>query len=170
VAFHNTGPEQIPGLIVMSLSDMVGEELDPQHAAIVVLFNARPERQSFAIADFSGLDFMLHPVLAARSDSTVHGDYDVNSATFTVPGRSAVVFVLAPGAVQTAEAPATPIATPVAAALSTPVVTPTEASASTPAPPTETSQGTTPWIFVAGLSAVVLAGLAYFLARRRTGA
>ena len=40
VAFHNTGPDQIPGVIVMSISDMVGENLDPEHDMIVTLFNA----------------------------------------------------------------------------------------------------------------------------------
>jgi pullulanase len=164
LAFHNTGPDQIPGLIVMSLSDMVGEALDPQHAAIVVLFNARPERQSFAIADFSGQEFGLHPVLAARSDSSVHGEYDVNSGTFTAPGRSAVVFVLPEGAVLAEEEPvATSEATPVAAAVSTPEPTP----AAAPALPTETPQSIPIWILVAGMLAVVLPTLAYFLARRR---
>ena len=45
LAFHNTGPEQIPGLIVMSLSDRVGEDLDPERDMIVVLFNATTEEQ-----------------------------------------------------------------------------------------------------------------------------
>ena len=44
--FHNTGPEQIPGLIVMSLDDTVGEPLDATYDRIVVLFNASPEPQT----------------------------------------------------------------------------------------------------------------------------
>ena len=51
LAFHNTGPEQTPGLIVMSLSDQVPgrADLDAQHELIVVVFNASPERQTFAV-------------------------------------------------------------------------------------------------------------------------
>ncbi|MFQ5615868.1 MAG: alpha-1,6-glucosidase domain-containing protein [Anaerolineales bacterium] len=39
----NTGPGQIPALIVMSISDMVGENLDPNYDQIVDLFNAVPK-------------------------------------------------------------------------------------------------------------------------------
>jgi pullulanase/glycogen debranching enzyme len=48
VAFHNTGPEQIPGLIVMSLSDDAGQRVDPKYDLIVVLFNATPDEIDFS--------------------------------------------------------------------------------------------------------------------------
>ncbi len=41
VSFYNTGPEQVPGLIVMRLTDK--DNIDPLYEEIVVLFNARPE-------------------------------------------------------------------------------------------------------------------------------
>src|SRR5690606_10996101 len=41
--FHNTGADQIPGVIVMSISDQVGENLDPNYAMIAVIFNATDE-------------------------------------------------------------------------------------------------------------------------------
>jgi pullulanase len=160
LAFYNTGSDQIPGLIVMSLNDMAGEQLDPQHAAIVAILNARPERQSYTIEDYAGLEFMLHPVLAARSDSTVHGDYDTGSGTFTAPGRSAVVFVLPRQAAQAEE-----VATPLAAPAITPAATETAEPVATPV--TETPARNSVWLFMAAMSVVFLAILANFLARRR---
>ncbi len=94
LAFHNTGPEQIPGLVVMSLSDKVGENLDPEHASIVVLFNALGEEVSFTEASLAGLAFILHPVLANSSDPIVReSSFDADSGTFTVPARTTAVFV-----------------------------------------------------------------------------
>jgi pullulanase len=47
VAFHNTGPSQLPGLIVMSLSDKISPDLDPTYEGMVVLVNANDEQQVF---------------------------------------------------------------------------------------------------------------------------
>ncbi|TVQ10187.1 MAG: DUF3372 domain-containing protein, partial [Balneolaceae bacterium] len=49
VAFHNTGPGQAPGLIVMSISDgaCAGEPLDDELDGILVIFNASDEPQRF---------------------------------------------------------------------------------------------------------------------------
>ena len=46
LVFHNTGAEQMPGVIVMSLSDTVGEDLDPNRDMVVVVFNATPDELS----------------------------------------------------------------------------------------------------------------------------
>jgi pullulanase len=98
LVFHNTGPEQIPGLIVMSLSngvsDRAGERLDPEHESIVVLFNASGEEVSFADAAFADLAFELHPVLASSSDLVVReSSFDPASGAFTAPARTTTVFV-----------------------------------------------------------------------------
>src|SRR5262249_52339719 len=52
VDFHNTGPGQIPGLIVMSITDgtCAGEDLDPALDGIVVLVNATSAAQVFPLA------------------------------------------------------------------------------------------------------------------------
>ncbi len=97
--FHNTGPEQIPGLIVMSLDDRVGVGLDPAHDLIIALFNANDEAQIFAMPQLVGASMMLHPVLAANSHSLyTQMAFDTATGTFTVPGRSTAVFVLPEGA------------------------------------------------------------------------
>ncbi len=96
VFFHNTGPEQIPGLIVMSLSDTGGENLDPEHAMIIVVFNASPDAVSFTEQAVTGLAFELHPAQQASNDPVVQGSaFDTATGTFTVPGMTTAVFVLA---------------------------------------------------------------------------
>ncbi len=93
VSFFNTGPWQIPGLIVMQLTDV--ENLDPDYKAVVVLFNASPERVAFADDAFKDLKFELHPVQAASADKLVlRADFDTAKGLFTIPGLTTVVFVL----------------------------------------------------------------------------
>ena len=86
--FHNTGPGQLPGLIVMSVSDLVAPDLDRAHELFIVLINANDEEQSFALSDLAGRELALHLVQMAEFDSA--------AGAFTVPGRTAVVFEFAP--------------------------------------------------------------------------
>ncbi len=95
LAFHNTGPDQVPGLIVMSLSDLVEPDLDRRVEFIVVLFNANDEAQTFVEPATIGMDLMLHPVQQASVDSVVKtATFDPATGTFTVPGRTTAVFAL----------------------------------------------------------------------------
>ncbi|MEL7313009.1 MAG: pullulanase-type alpha-1,6-glucosidase [Pseudomonadota bacterium] len=87
VAFHNTGPGQIPGLIVMSLLGGDGIE-------IVVVFNASPSGQSVRFSDAGNTDFRLHPIQKRSLDWVVRkSSYDGASQTFDVPARTTAVFV-----------------------------------------------------------------------------
>ncbi|GDY28125.1 pullulanase [Agarivorans sp. Toyoura001] len=92
VDFHNTGSQQTPGLIVMSIDDgaSAGVDLDPNYDAMVVVVNASSEMQEFVIEGASG--FTLHPTLADSADSVVLGSMFAN-ATFTVPAMTTAVFV-----------------------------------------------------------------------------
>lgn len=95
LSFANAGPDQIPGVIVMSLSDTVGENLDPQYAQIVVVFNGGDEAVNFTDASFAGSAFELHPTLQASVDSVVStAVFDTATGTFTVPALTTAVFVL----------------------------------------------------------------------------
>lgn len=95
LAFHNTGAEQVPGLIVMSLSDMEGEDLDPNHSLIVVLFNNAPEARTFTVEALKGMALELHPVQANGGDDLIKtAAFDPATGTFTVPPISAAVFVV----------------------------------------------------------------------------
>lgn len=84
IVFHNTGPDQVPGLIVMSISDAAcgGEDLDPALDALVVVFNATLEPVSVT-SPAAGV--RVHPM------STI-GEA-VDGAQLRVPALSAGVFV-----------------------------------------------------------------------------
>ncbi|MBP7148766.1 MAG: pullulanase-type alpha-1,6-glucosidase [Acidobacteria bacterium] len=109
--FHNTGPGQLPGLIVMSLAENTGDAwgtcgagspgrraakkiraLDYDFA--VVLFNADKDAVSFADPAFAGLRLALHPVQLGSNDPLLRASaFDSASGTFTIPPRTASVFV-----------------------------------------------------------------------------
>jgi len=81
--FHNTGPDQQPGLIVMSLA---GDD-----ETVVVLFNAAPRAAVFA---FDGAGYALHPVQQASADPLLkQAAFDEAAGSFRVPARTAAVFV-----------------------------------------------------------------------------
>ena len=93
LSFHNTGPGQVAGLIVMSLSDAFGD-VDLLTEQIVSLFNANDEPVVFPFAT-GGRAFDLHPVQAASVDPVVQTAYfDVGTETFHVPARTTAVFLL----------------------------------------------------------------------------
>ncbi len=99
VVFHNTGPSQLPGVIVMSIADGDGSnslvDLDGLHNFIVVVINANDEGQVFTDASLAGMGLVLHPVQQSSVDDVVKTSaYDWTSGTFTVPGRTAAVFIL----------------------------------------------------------------------------
>ncbi len=69
LSFYNTGPGQIPGLIVMDLQDT--ENIDPTYKEIIVLFNTQPEAVTFQDLTLSGKKFELHPVQQNSIDAQV---------------------------------------------------------------------------------------------------
>jgi pullulanase-type alpha-1,6-glucosidase len=94
--FLNTGVDQEPGLIVMSLSDKIANlpDLDPAHEQIVVIFNATDSEQSFTAPGARGLGFRLHPVQTDSADSIVRtASFDPVSGQFDVPARTTAVFM-----------------------------------------------------------------------------
>jgi len=96
LAFYNTGPDQTPGLIVMALENAGPDRLADAYDRVVVLFNAAPDGVTFADAALAGAGFALHPIQQASADAALAGAaYDAATGGFTVPGRSAVVFVVA---------------------------------------------------------------------------
>ncbi len=94
VAFQNTGAEQIPGLVVMSISDLGEGSVDPIFSYAVVLFNASPETQSFTMTDIINYPLALHPVQVLSADPFVSASvFDAATGTFTIPARTTAVFV-----------------------------------------------------------------------------
>ncbi len=99
LGFANTGPDQVPGLLVMTLADPVreplpGGDLDPDADGLVVLFNATDEEVSYELTSAAGADIALHPVQAGSADPVVRSaSFDAGTGTFTVPARTTAVFV-----------------------------------------------------------------------------
>jgi pullulanase-type alpha-1,6-glucosidase len=91
--FYNTGPDQVPGLIAFGLAD---EETGPHSpfALVVVLLNAAPETKTLEVPELARRHLRLHPVQSASADPVVRtAGFHRASGTFTVPGRTAAVFV-----------------------------------------------------------------------------
>ena len=96
VGFLNTGPAQVPGVIVMTLSD-TGEgvaDLDPRWSRIVVVFNGTPSEQRISYPAFGQLPFELHPVQRNGRDSVGRlAHVDRPGSALVVPGLTTAVFV-----------------------------------------------------------------------------
>ena len=90
IRFLNTGPDQLPGLVVMQLSDLDETQIDPNYSHIWVAINGQPETREFAVAEAAGA--RLHPIQQASADPVIQRA-TVNDGSFVVPPRSAVVFV-----------------------------------------------------------------------------
>jgi len=92
VSFYNTGPAQIPGLIVERIANTDKFCLGASQA--VVLVNATPQAQTFADAAFKQKPLLLHPVQAFSQDPVVRGSkFQSGTGTFTIPARTTAVFV-----------------------------------------------------------------------------
>jgi pullulanase-type alpha-1,6-glucosidase len=106
LGFANTGPEQVPGLVVMTLADparepLPGGDLDPDADGLVVLFNATDDEVAYEMTAAKGADITLHPVQAESADPAVRtAAFDADTGTFTVPARTTAVFVEAPADVE----------------------------------------------------------------------
>lgn len=87
VDFHNVGPDQTPGVIVMSIDDGVdaGSDLDATKDAVVVVFNGSDEAYT---KDLGVTGLVLHDNHVVSADATVEG------STITVPAYTTAVFVL----------------------------------------------------------------------------
>lgn len=92
VKFHNTGPDQVPGLIVMSIQDDASIEIDPNYEVIFVVFNSDPAPIQFNLQSWKVGNLFLHPVLETEPGYESAG-FDSQNNTFSVPGRSTTVFV-----------------------------------------------------------------------------
>jgi len=67
--------------------------VDPQHDRVVVLVNAAPGPQVLAAPALSGRRLSLHPVHLMSPDQIAKtATFDRRTGTFSIPGRTAVVF------------------------------------------------------------------------------
>ncbi len=92
--FLNTGPAQLPTVIVGKLD---GTDLPAAgFGELVYLINVDPLAHTLAIAELAGRPYVLHPVHRAAGAADRRGleaRYEPATGAFTVPARTAVVFV-----------------------------------------------------------------------------
>ncbi|MFQ2343320.1 pullulanase-type alpha-1,6-glucosidase [Aeromonas dhakensis] len=99
VDFRNTGPDQVPGLIVMTVDDGInaGADLDPAIDGLVVMINATNAPQS--ISNFRDGNDQPIDLTSLQLSPAHHGgesiarDAAVNGGTLTLGAWSAAVFV-----------------------------------------------------------------------------
>lgn len=91
VDFHNTGTDQIPGLIVMSIDNgaSTGTDIDPSNDAVVVAINATNDPVTFDLK--AGLK------VSALHTSDLTQNAAVDGTRLTIPAWSPVVFELPRG-------------------------------------------------------------------------
>jgi len=88
--FLNTGPLQVPGLIVMTLD--CSQNCD-DYRRVVVVFNATTQAQAFHDDSLRNKQMQLHPVLKDSSDSIVRKSTYRSDGTVSVPALTTAVFV-----------------------------------------------------------------------------
>jgi pullulanase-type alpha-1,6-glucosidase len=89
VKFHNTGTEQVAGLIVMSLDDTSADNTD-----VLVVINAtnKEESHTFTEAAFTS-GYALHTKHTELGSDSIASGANVAAGKFTVPAWSTAVFV-----------------------------------------------------------------------------
>ncbi|MFZ9738739.1 MAG: pullulanase-type alpha-1,6-glucosidase [Prochlorotrichaceae cyanobacterium] len=94
VGFYNLGSNQREGLIILSIDDTKGHKVDDHYDQVLVFFNADKFPKDISINEFAGESFELHPIQAQSYDEFVQqAKFDPASGTFTIPYRTAAVFV-----------------------------------------------------------------------------
>lgn len=89
VTFHNTGVDQVPGVIVMKITDT--QNIDTQHRAVVVVFNASNTAQTMAMPNAQ--NYELHTVQQNSAD-TINQTSTATTNGLSVPALTTAVFVL----------------------------------------------------------------------------
>jgi pullulanase-type alpha-1,6-glucosidase len=95
VVFHNTGPDQVGGMIVMSIDDRKGTDIDSNYEYIVVVFNGTNNAQSFSLGEEFKGTLILHPVQASSADAILlESSFNADDNSLNVPPRTTAVFVM----------------------------------------------------------------------------
>ena len=93
VSFPGSGPDAVPGLLLMWIADGAGaDDLDPNLDGVLVAINASPAPVTTAIPELAGLRLELSPIQARGEDEAVRSTTWADGA-LTVPARTAAVLV-----------------------------------------------------------------------------
>ena len=95
LTFHNTGPGQVPGVIVMEIDGKdPAKYAGAQYKGVVVVFNVDRSARTIAVPALKGRKLQLHRLQRNGSDEVVKASaFDRNSGAFSIPARTAAVFV-----------------------------------------------------------------------------
>ncbi|MBD5786888.1 pullulanase-type alpha-1,6-glucosidase [Cellulosimicrobium terreum] len=94
VTFPDAGAEQVPGVIVMSVDDTVGGDVDPALDGLLAVFNSSPEPVTQTVGVLADRDYVLSPVQQEGVDEVVRETtWDAATGTVTVPARTVAVLV-----------------------------------------------------------------------------
>jgi pullulanase-type alpha-1,6-glucosidase len=97
--FHNVGPDQVPGAIVMEIDGKdpgKGQQNYPgaQYKDVVVVFNVDKVAKTIAVPALKGRKLQLHRIQRNGSDEVVKASsFERNAGTFSIPARTTAVFV-----------------------------------------------------------------------------
>ena len=91
--FHNTGSQQVAGVIAMSIDGQ--NYADAKYKSVVVLFNVDKQAKSVTLDAMKGKSLQIHPIQQASNADPIAKTASFTSAngSFTIPARSTVVFV-----------------------------------------------------------------------------
>jgi len=100
LTYHNTGPDQTPGIIAMSISDgaCTGQDLDPDLDGIIVVFNGANKTQTIGL-DMKMKGFELHPLQKQGLDEMVK-KVVVQNGEIRIPALTAAVLIKPQGSEQ----------------------------------------------------------------------
>ncbi|MGC5224592.1 pullulanase-type alpha-1,6-glucosidase [Micromonospora sp. DT81.3] len=94
LTFPSGGPDAPPGVIVMSIDDTQGEDIDPALDGVIAVLNASPHPTAVPVSSMPGRGFELSEVQAESADPLIRdAAWDADAGTALVPARSVVVFV-----------------------------------------------------------------------------
>ena len=94
LTFPGSGPDATPGVIVMSIDDTVGADVDPALNGALVVYNASPTSTTQTMPALAGRNFTLSPIQAQGTDPVVKTtSWDAATGAVTVPARSVAVLV-----------------------------------------------------------------------------
>ncbi len=94
--FHNTGPDQVPGVIAMSIDGQYPSRyVGANYKAVVTLFNVDKEAREVAIPELKGRKLSVHKIQRKSASDMLAKTATFNKAsgTFLIPARTTVVFV-----------------------------------------------------------------------------
>jgi len=91
VGYHNTGPDQVPGVIMMTVSDgrCAGDDLDSDIDGLIVLFNSHIESQTVTLPQEN---VTLHSIMADGADEALK-NVRIEGNNLVIPPLSSIVLV-----------------------------------------------------------------------------